>query len=135
MPEIRVRQSPSIREFPQCAASILGNGRLQHAGLRQNKTLCVFTNYLSLEYHSSANHGPLQRPPHQNCFKNYEQIAQVCTKSSKVLKLYTLPKHVRNQKVYVYWRDDSTGSANLFTLSHNVVVSKVIIRESHDLVF
>ena len=126
MPEIRVRQSPSIREFPQCAASILGNGRLQHAGLRQNKTLCVFTNYLSLEYHSSAN---------QNCFKNYEQIAQVCTKSSKVLKLYTLPKHVRNQKVYVYWRDDSTGSANLFTLSHNVVVSKVIIRESHDLVF
>jgi hypothetical protein len=35
------------------------NGRPQHARLLQNKTLFAFTYYLSLGYHSSANHGPL----------------------------------------------------------------------------
>jgi len=37
----------------------IGNGRPQHAGLLQNKTLSVFTYYLSPGYHSLVNHGPL----------------------------------------------------------------------------
>ena len=38
----------------------LGNGRPQHAGLLQNKTLFAFTYYLNPEYHSGVNHGSLQ---------------------------------------------------------------------------
>ena len=36
-----------------------GNGSLQYAGLLQNKTLFLFTYYLSPGYHSLANHRPL----------------------------------------------------------------------------
>jgi hypothetical protein len=39
--------------------SILLNGRCQHAGLLQNKTLFAFAHNLSSWYHSLMNHGPL----------------------------------------------------------------------------
>ena len=44
----------------QLGVSILVNYRPQHARLLQTEALFAFTYYLSLEYHSLVNHGPLQ---------------------------------------------------------------------------
>lgn len=97
----------------------LNNGRPQHGGLLQNKTL-VFTFYLSPGYHSSVSHGPLQ---HGTSYTRKVLANQkMCTKDKTTHQI----RNVLNCRLpKIGWTDWGLGInhfSNFFRSHHTILL-------------